>query len=81
MALDRNLTADALRSLLDTNLRRGHRRIAIRHWLMLRRLRAELPHSVEHRVAQVRASIAPRDADRIERDVNTWAELVGLRPW
>jgi hypothetical protein len=72
---------EALLRLLLADLSRGHRRLAIRHYLMLKGRGAGLPTVVERRCASILQECPARQRVQISRDVENWlAMLPGTGP-
>ena len=70
-------TLDALIGLLLTDLRRGNHRIAIRHYLMLRRCGARLPYAVRADCERLISACPSRVLRRISIQVCAWIQMTG----
>lgn len=66
----------ALVNLLACDIRRGHRNVAVRHFLMLESCNAEIPMSLRAECERLMTERPKRTIDRISGSVSSWVQLV-----
>lgn len=66
----------ALLALLEHSLRRGHWRLAVRRYLMLRAQSHEVPPDCCERCERLIAAASRRELGRIRQQVHEWVCLV-----
>lgn len=69
----------ALFALLNEDIRRGNRNLAIRHFLMLQACGVRLPEALRLSCEDWLHRCPPRTHAQISAAVNRWAQLVDLR--
>ena len=74
-------TQDALKALLESDLRSGHSHVAIRHFTMLHAMGAQLPERVETECQRLVRACAPARLARTRRHVEHWLAMVSREPW
>lgn len=70
-------TEHALRAMLQSNLARGHWRLAIRHFLMLQAGGWSVGSELSQRCDAYIETCSRQDLQKIRTTVCAWAELVG----
>lgn len=70
----------ALLALLDHSLKRGHWRLAVRRYLMLRAQSHEVPPPHAESCERLIASASRRELGRIRQQVHDWVCLLARAP-
>jgi hypothetical protein len=68
-----------LLQLLQRDLRLGHHRVALRHFLMTQACGVHLPVSLRLECEKLLLACPVSQRTRIERDVDCWAGMIGVR--
>jgi hypothetical protein len=78
--LSQRSTAAVLQDLLAKDLRRGHRRLALRHFLMLRACGVCPSPQLQEECEQLLGACPEETRRRIAAGVDGWTQMVHSRP-
>lgn len=80
-AQESQVQREALLDLLERSLRRGHRRLALRHYMMLRVRGHAVPAALREAADGLAARCAPRERRAIAAAVHAWAAMLTAPDW